>query len=261
MRAVSRCVRLLTAALCLAWLPAVPADDSDTTVQAFFNELDTLQADFHQEVRDVDNTVQQVSDGKVWIQRPGRFRWDYASPYRQQQVSDGERLWSYDEDLEQVTVQPIGEVLSATPAMLLGGSQPLEVIFTVEPLSADGNREQVLLKSKSNFPASTKPSPTSSASRPTSNATKPPSSKPPSKASSPKNGAPHRDVQVSREGRSPERPRPTQTSNPPASFSTASSPNAAPSGKKPNWRRWKPKAKRRRTTSGRRSTRSPTRLK
>jgi outer membrane lipoprotein carrier protein len=150
MRAVSRCVRLLTAALCLAWLPAVPADDSDTTVQAFFNELDTLQADFHQEVRDVDNTVQQVSDGKVWIQRPGRFRWDYASPYRQQLVSDGKRLWSYDEDLEQVTVQPIGEVLSATPAMLLGGSQPLELIFTVEPLSADGNREQVLLKPKSN---------------------------------------------------------------------------------------------------------------
>ena len=150
MRAATRRAWLLTAILCLAWLPSVPADDSDTTVQTFFNELDTLQADFHQEVRDGDNTVQQVSDGKVWIQRPGRFRWDYASPYRQQLVSDGERLWSYDEDLEQVTVQPIGEVLSATPAMLLGGSQPLKLIFTVEPLSAEGNREQVLLKPKSN---------------------------------------------------------------------------------------------------------------
>jgi len=144
MRAVSRCAWLLAAALCLAWLPTVQADDSGPLVQTFFNELHTLQADFHQEVRDGDNTVQQVSDGKVGIQRPGRFRWDYASPYRQQLVSDGERLWSYDEDLEQVTVQPIGEVLSATPAMLLGGSQPLEAIFTVEPLSADGNREQVL---------------------------------------------------------------------------------------------------------------------
>ena len=149
MRAANRRVWLLTAILCLAWQPAVPADVPDTLVQTFFNELHTLQADFHQEVRDGDNTVQQVSDGKVWIQRPGRFRWDYASPYRQQLVSDGERLWSYDEDLEQVTVQPIGAVLSSTPAMLLGGGQPIEGIFTVEPLPADGNRQQVLLKPKS----------------------------------------------------------------------------------------------------------------
>ena len=149
MRAVSRCVWLLTAILSLIWLPPVQAEMSGSLVQTFFNELDTLQADFHQEVRDSDNTVQQVSDGKVWIQRPGRFRWDYAAPYRQQLVSDGERLWSYDEDLEQVTVQPIGKVLSATPAMLLGGSQPIESIFTVESLPDDGNRQRALLKPKS----------------------------------------------------------------------------------------------------------------
>jgi outer membrane lipoprotein carrier protein len=149
MRAVSRCFWLLTAILSLIWLPPVQAEMSGSLVQTFFNELDTLQADFHQEVRDSDHTVQQVSDGKVWIQRPGRFRWDYAAPYRQQLVSDGERLWSYDEDLEQVTVQPIGEVLSATPAMLLGGSQPIESIFTVESLPDDGNRQRALLKPKS----------------------------------------------------------------------------------------------------------------
>ena len=149
MRPVCRCSCLFMAALILAFMPAVQAANNDNLVQTFFNNLDTLQADFHQQVRDGDNTVQQVSDGKVWIQRPGQFRWDYASPYRQQIVSDGERLWSYDEDLEQVTVQPIGEVLSATPAMLLGGSQPIEDIFTVEPLPTSGNRQQVLLKPKS----------------------------------------------------------------------------------------------------------------
>jgi outer membrane lipoprotein carrier protein len=138
--------RLCAAIVCLAYLVPVHAGN---LVQAFFNDLDTLQADFHQEVRDGDNTLQQVSDGKVWIQRPGRFRWDYASPYRQQLVSDGERLWSYDEDLEQVTVQPIGEVLSATPAMLLGGSEPVENVFTIDTLPAEGSRQQVLLKPKS----------------------------------------------------------------------------------------------------------------
>jgi outer membrane lipoprotein carrier protein len=138
--------RLCAAIVCLAYLVPVHAGN---LVQAFFNDLDTLQADFHQEVRDGDNTLQQVSDGKVWIQRPGRFRWDYASPYRQQLVSDGERLWSYDEDLEQVTVQPIGEVLSATPAMLLSGSEPVENVFTIDTLPANGNHQQVLLKPKS----------------------------------------------------------------------------------------------------------------
>ena len=148
MQPVSRCAWLCTVVLSLACLSAAQAGSTDNLVQSFFDDLQTLQADFHQEVRDGNNGVQQVSDGKVWIQRPGRFRWDYATPYRQQIVSDGERLWSYDEDLEQVTVQPVGEVLSATPAMLLGGSQPIESVFTIEPLPDDGERQRVLLRPK-----------------------------------------------------------------------------------------------------------------
>jgi outer membrane lipoprotein carrier protein len=79
----------------------------------------------------------------MWIMRPGRFRWDYEEPYRQQIVADGTRLWSYDEDLEQVTVQAAGKVLTATPAMLLSGEQPLEQVFTLE---ADGDSVRLLPK-------------------------------------------------------------------------------------------------------------------
>ncbi|MEN8107651.1 MAG: outer membrane lipoprotein chaperone LolA [Pseudomonadota bacterium] len=149
MPSLSRHAWLLTAMLCLSLPGTVHAGPAGNVVTDFFDNLDTLQADFHQEVRDGDNTVQQVSDGKVWIQRPGRFRWNYDSPYKQQLVSDGERLWSYDEDLEQVTIQPVGAILSATPAMLLSGNEPIEQIFTVEPLPANGNKQQVLLKPKS----------------------------------------------------------------------------------------------------------------
>lgn len=148
MQPFPRCAWLRAAALSLACLSPVQAGSTDNLVQSFFDDLYTLQADFHQEVRDGSNSVQQVSDGKVWIQRPGRFRWDYATPYRQQLVSDGERLWSYDEDLEQVTVQPIGEVLGATPAMLLGGNQPIDSVFTIESLPDDGEQQRVLLRPK-----------------------------------------------------------------------------------------------------------------
>jgi outer membrane lipoprotein carrier protein len=79
----------------------------------------------------------------MWIMRPGRFRWDYEQPYRQQIVADGMRFWSYDEDLEQVTVQAAGEVLTATPAMLLSGEQPLEQVFNLEN---DGDSVRLLPK-------------------------------------------------------------------------------------------------------------------
>jgi chaperone LolA len=101
-------------------------------VQQFFSDLHTLQADFDQLVVDSNNQPLQSSQGHMWIMRPGRFRWDYETPYRQQLVADGERFWSYDEDLEQVTVQTAADVLTATPAMLLSGDEPLEDVFIIQ---------------------------------------------------------------------------------------------------------------------------------
>jgi outer membrane lipoprotein-sorting protein len=87
--------------------------DTLDTVRDFFAHIESLQADFHQSVIDSSGQQLQESNGKVWILRPGRFRWDYLTPYRQQIVADGERLWSYDEDLAQVTVQAMDTVLGA----------------------------------------------------------------------------------------------------------------------------------------------------
>jgi outer membrane lipoprotein carrier protein len=118
----------------LLWVLCLPAARAETPdfVQQFFSGLHTLQADFDQQVVDSNNRLQQSSQGRMWIMRPGRFRWDYQTPYRQQLIADGTRLWSYDEDLEQVTVQAAAEVLTATPAMLLSGDQPLEDAFIIE---------------------------------------------------------------------------------------------------------------------------------
>ena len=115
----------------------------------FFSGLLTLQADFDQQVLDGNRQLLQSSQGHMWINRPGRFRWDYETPYRQQLVADGERLWSYDEDLEQVTVQPAAEVLTATPAVLLSGDKPLESLFSIEETSATAGEQRVTLIPKS----------------------------------------------------------------------------------------------------------------
>jgi len=131
----------------LLWLLCLPGALAETPalVEQFFSDLQTLQADFDQQVVDSNNRLVQSSQGRMWIMRPGRFRWDYETPYRQQLVADGERLWSYDEDLEQVTVQAAAQVLTATPAMLLSGNQPLEDVFIIE---ASGT-ERVQLTPKS----------------------------------------------------------------------------------------------------------------
>ncbi|MDH3970640.1 MAG: outer membrane lipoprotein chaperone LolA, partial [Gammaproteobacteria bacterium] len=95
------------------------------------------------------NKLLQSSEGHMWIKRPGRFRWDYESPYRQQLVADGKRLWSYDEDLEQVTVQKAADVLTSTPAMLLSGEQPLEKVFNIEKVTMLDDEQHVVLVPKS----------------------------------------------------------------------------------------------------------------
>jgi len=63
----------------------------------------------------------QQSSGSFAFLRPGKFRWVYEKPYAQLLVSDGEKFWSYDQDLNQVTVKKIGQALGATPAALLAG--------------------------------------------------------------------------------------------------------------------------------------------
>jgi outer membrane lipoprotein carrier protein len=130
--------------LLLVSCTAAHAEQPTQALRTFFAGLETLQADFEQQVVDEYGRTQQSSRGHMWIMRPGRFRWDYEEPYRQQIVADGTRLWSYDEDLEQVTVQTAGEVLTATPAMLLSGEQPLEQVFTLED---DGDSVRLLPKS------------------------------------------------------------------------------------------------------------------
>jgi outer membrane lipoprotein carrier protein len=149
MHCLRHTLRLLGAAVILMAAQPVGAGGGLDTVHEFFKDLHTLQADFHQRVLTSDGKVQQESDGHVWIMRPGRFRWNYLTPYKQQLVADGRHFWSYDEDLAQVSVQPMDKVFSATPAMLLSGNEPLEKVFTLKELPADDELQQVLLTPKS----------------------------------------------------------------------------------------------------------------
>jgi outer membrane lipoprotein carrier protein len=76
--------------------------------------------------------------GSFVFARPGKFIWTYTKPYEQQLQADGEQLYIYDKDLNQVTVKKLGDALGSSPAAILFGSNDLEKNFT---LSEAGTRD------------------------------------------------------------------------------------------------------------------------
>lgn len=80
----------------------------------------------------------QQSAGIFALQRPGKFRWSYEKPYKQLLVSDGNKLWSYDPELNQVAVKKLGTAFGSSPAALLAG-QDLDKHFELKDgAAADG---------------------------------------------------------------------------------------------------------------------------
>jgi outer membrane lipoprotein carrier protein len=102
-----------------------------TPVQRYFQDLQSLRADFIQRVFDERARVVQTSSGQMLMRKPGQFRWNYRTPAEQIIVADGERLWAYDVDLEQVTVRRLDQALGSTPLALLSGAAPIEDSFEV----------------------------------------------------------------------------------------------------------------------------------
>lgn len=115
----------------------------------FTESVDTFTADFVQTVYDADSNPLQESSGNVLLKKPGRFIWNYTKPSPQQIVADGQRVWLYDIELEQVTVSSLAEQGTGTPLSLLMGSQPLEQEFELRPLGNSDGIEWVELKPRS----------------------------------------------------------------------------------------------------------------
>jgi outer membrane lipoprotein carrier protein len=107
----------------IAFADADGEDAGKRLVDDFVLSVQTFQGRFDQSLLDADKQVVEVTSGTLEIQRPGQFRWMYVEPYEQWLIADGLNIWSYDVDLEQVTVKPQERALANTPALLLGGGE------------------------------------------------------------------------------------------------------------------------------------------
>ena len=119
-------------------IPSAHADEASSEardrLEAFTSSTETYRAEFEQTLYDEDSEPLESSSGSVILKRPGRFVWRYDGPEAQVIVADGEKLWLYDQSLEQVTVNPLGERLAGTPLELLMGDEPLEDTFDIKTL-------------------------------------------------------------------------------------------------------------------------------
>lgn len=78
-------------------------------LQKFYDDTEDFQADFEQVYKHKIYDEEKKSSGKVYIKSPGKMRWEYKKPDKKVFISDGKFIWIYEESINQVTKQPIGE--------------------------------------------------------------------------------------------------------------------------------------------------------
>jgi len=116
--------------------------ESTVELERMLNEMTSFRAEFEQTIwthHSHHGQILQTSTGRMYLERPGLLRWEVDDPYPQVVIADGDSVWIYDPDLEQVTVQPLDETVRGSPAVFLTGpTANLKEHFVVERLEQTG---------------------------------------------------------------------------------------------------------------------------
>ena len=102
------------------------------SLESFVKTVSSGRADFSQVVtapaRDGQTPRSKTSNGTFEFSRPNRFKFIYQKPFEQSIVADGQTLWLYDADLNQVTARKQSAVLGSTPAALIAAAPDLRAL-------------------------------------------------------------------------------------------------------------------------------------
>ncbi len=131
------CAAALTLGSGLAQADAVQA------LKDFVREIKSGRASFTQTVTAPDGKRKKSSSGSFEFQRPNLFRFQYQKPFEQLIVGDGQKVWTFDPDLNQASSRRIGQALAGTPAALLAGGN-VEKDFELKPLASEAGVDWVL---------------------------------------------------------------------------------------------------------------------
>ncbi len=118
-------------------------------IAALLRNIDTFSADFEQTLVSGKGQILQQVSGKLKAKKPGLFYWHTLPPLEQEIVTDGEQVWLYDPDLEQVTIQKLSKQLANTPALLLSGEvSDIESQYQVAEVTIEAGKQAFFLTPK-----------------------------------------------------------------------------------------------------------------
>ena len=131
----------------LSW-PLVAASswaDGLQRLEDFVRTVSSGRADFTQVVtapaREGQSARTKTSSGTFEFSRPNRFRFVYRKPFDQTIVADGQTLWLFDADLNQVTARKQAQALGATPAALIAAAPDLRLVQEEFSLQSAPNKD------------------------------------------------------------------------------------------------------------------------
>ena len=122
----------------LTLVPLAAHADAVDALKAFVQQVKTGRATFTQTVTSPDGAKTKTSSGSFEFARPDRFRFAYTKPFEQLIVADGQKVWIYDADLNQVSSRKFTQALGATPAALLAGGDLSRDFDVVAEPAKDG---------------------------------------------------------------------------------------------------------------------------
>jgi outer membrane lipoprotein carrier protein len=132
---------------------APTADDIVDKVQEFYKDADKLTAKFRQTYKNVTFGTTKVSDGKVWIKKPGKMRWDYKgkgkkSKTKKSFISDGTNLWAVEHDNKQVIKKDLEENMLPVAITFLYGKGDLkeDFIAALDTSNTYGTKKDIVLE-------------------------------------------------------------------------------------------------------------------
>jgi outer membrane lipoprotein carrier protein len=115
------------------------------SLELFMKTANSGRAEFTQvvtvPVREGQSVRSKTSSGIFEFSRPNRFKFIYRKPFEQSIVADGQTLWLYDVDLNQVTARKQSQVLGSTPAALIASAPDLHALQADFTLTAAPDKD------------------------------------------------------------------------------------------------------------------------
>ena len=123
--------------------------------------LDKFSANFEQRVTESDGYLLDEQQGVLSFERPALIFWEVEEPFPSTLVSDGEQVFLYDPDLNQVTIREWSANPSENPVAVFVGEQSIQDYYLVtkradefllQPLEQNTGYQELRLTFKSDKP-------------------------------------------------------------------------------------------------------------